>query len=34
MLMLQEFADWVTYTVLGLAQNSPLASSIDFFVYD
>lgn len=32
--MLQEFADWVTYTVLGLAQNSPLASSIDFFVYD
>jgi hypothetical protein len=34
MLMLQEFADWVTYTVLGLAQNSPLASSINFFVYD
>ncbi|MCX6682587.1 MAG: permease [Methanoregula sp.] len=32
--MLQEFADWVTYTVLGLGQNSPLASSIDFFVYD
>jgi len=32
--MLQEFADWVTYTVLGLAQNSPLASSINFFVYD
>lgn len=32
--MLQEFADWVTYTVLDLAQNSPLASSINFFVYD
>jgi len=32
--MLQEFADWVTCTLLGLAQNSPLASSVDFFVYD
>ena len=32
--LLQQFADWVSYTVLGLAQNSPLASSVNFFVYD
>jgi uncharacterized membrane protein YraQ (UPF0718 family) len=32
--MLQEFADWVTYTLLGLAQGTPLASSVNFFVYD
>ena len=32
--MLQGFADGVTYTVLGLAQSSPLASSVNFFVYD
>jgi uncharacterized protein len=31
---LQQFADWLTYAVLGLAQNSPLASSVNFFVYD
>jgi hypothetical protein len=32
--MLQEFADWVTYTLLGLAQGTPLASTVNFFVYD
>ena len=32
--MLQEFADWVTYTLLGLAQGTPLAASVNFFVYD
>jgi len=32
--LLQQFADWLTYAVLGLAQNSPLASSVNFFVYD
>jgi uncharacterized membrane protein YraQ (UPF0718 family) len=32
--ILQQFADWVTYTVLGLVQSSPLASSVNFFVYD
>ena len=32
--VLQLFADWVTYSVLGLAQGSPLASSVNFFVYD
>ncbi len=31
---LQQFADWVTYSVVGLVQGSPLASSVDFFVYD
>ncbi len=32
--VLQIFADWVTYGVLGLIRNSPLASSVNFFVYD
>jgi uncharacterized membrane protein YraQ (UPF0718 family) len=31
---LQLFADRVTYTVLGLVQGTPLASSVNFFVYD
>ena len=31
---LQLFADWVTSTILGLVQGSPLASSVNFFVYD
>jgi len=32
--ILQVFADWATYSVLGLAQGGPLASSVNFFVYD
>ena len=32
--ILQLFADWVTYTIFGLAPTTPLASSVDFFVYD
>jgi uncharacterized membrane protein YraQ (UPF0718 family) len=32
--VLQQFADWITYGVLGLIQNSPLASSVNFFIYD
>ncbi|HVP95068.1 MAG TPA: permease [Methanoregulaceae archaeon] len=32
--LLQLFADWITYSVLGIAQGSPLASSVDFFIYD
>ena len=32
--MLQEFADYVTYTLLGLPPSNPLASSVNFFVYD
>ncbi len=31
---LQLFADWVTYSLLGLAEGSPLASSVNFFVND
>ncbi len=31
---LQLFADWLTYSILGLVQNSPLASSVNFFIYD
>jgi len=31
---LQLFADWLTYPVLGLVPNSPLASSVNFFIYD
>jgi uncharacterized protein len=31
---LQLFADWLTYQVLGLVQGTPLASSVNFFIYD
>jgi uncharacterized membrane protein YraQ (UPF0718 family) len=31
---LQQLADWVTYSILGLVQGSPLASSVNFFIYD
>jgi uncharacterized membrane protein YraQ (UPF0718 family) len=31
---LQQFADWVTYSVLGLVQGTSLASSVNFFIYD
>jgi uncharacterized membrane protein YraQ (UPF0718 family) len=31
---LQTFADWATYTILGVVQGSPLASSVNFFIYD
>ncbi|MGA2914358.1 MAG: permease [Methanoregula sp.] len=31
---LQLFADWVTYSILGLMQGTPLASSVNFFIYD
>jgi uncharacterized membrane protein YraQ (UPF0718 family) len=31
---LQLFADWVTYSVLGLVQGTPLSSSVNFFIYD
>ena len=31
---LQLFADQVTYAILGLVQGTPLASSVNFFVYD
>jgi len=28
------FADWLTYSILGLVQGTPLASSVNFFIYD
>lgn len=31
---LQLFADWVTYTIFGLVPTTPMASSVNFFVYD
>jgi hypothetical protein len=31
---LQLFADWLTYSILGLIEGSPLASSVNFFIYD
>jgi uncharacterized membrane protein YraQ (UPF0718 family) len=31
---LQLFTDWVTYSVLGLIQGTPLSSSVNFFIYD
>ena len=31
---LQLFADWLTYTVLGMSPATPLGSSVDFFIYD
>jgi uncharacterized protein len=31
---LQLFADWLTYAVFGIVQGSPLASSVNFFIYD
>ncbi|MCX6699414.1 MAG: permease [Methanomicrobiales archaeon] len=31
---LQMFADWLTYVVLGMTAGSPLASSVNFFIYD
>ena len=31
---LQLFADWLTYSIIGLLQGTPLASSVNFFIYD
>ena len=32
--MIQTFADWLIYEVIGLSADSRLGSAIDFFVYD
>lgn len=32
--MLQQFADWLTYSLLGLETQSRVGSAIDFFFYD
>ena len=31
---LQVFSDWLTYSVLGIAADSPLGASVSFFLYD
>ena len=31
---LQLFVDWLTYSIFGLVQGSPPASSVNFFIYD
>jgi len=31
---LQLFADWITYGIFGITQADPLASSLNFFIYD
>jgi uncharacterized membrane protein YraQ (UPF0718 family) len=31
---LQLFADYVTYTLFGIAEGTPLGSTVDFFIYD
>lgn len=32
--MLQEFSDWVSYSVLGLAKDSQIGAAANFFIYD
>ena len=32
--MIQTFADWIIYEVIGLSADSRLGSALDFFVYD
>ncbi|WP_283388237.1 permease [Barnesiella viscericola] len=32
--MIQQFADWLIYSLLGLSADTPLGSSLNFFVYD
>ncbi|NLU04374.1 MAG: permease, partial [Methanothermobacter sp.] len=32
--MLQEFADYVTYNLMGLEPTSHLGSAVNFFIYD
>jgi uncharacterized membrane protein YraQ (UPF0718 family) len=33
-IMLQEFADWISYSVLGLAKDSQIGAAANFFIYD
>lgn len=32
--MIQQFADWLTYSVLGLSAETRLGAAVDFFFYD
>lgn len=33
-IMIEKFADWVTYTLLNLSPDSPAGSSVHFFIFD
>ena len=32
--MIQQFADWLTFSLLGLTPESPLGAALNFFLYD
>ena len=32
--MIQQFADWLVYGLIGLEQNSHVGAAVNFFVYD
>jgi uncharacterized protein len=32
--VIQQFADWLTYNIFGLAEHTKLADGINFFIYD
>ncbi|MFA5077139.1 MAG: permease [Candidatus Micrarchaeia archaeon] len=32
--MIQEFADWLTYSIFGLAKETQIGAAVNFFVYD
>ena len=32
--MIQDFADWLVYGIMGLQSGTPLGSAINFFFYD
>ena len=32
--MIQQFADWLFYGLIGLEQNSHVGAAVNFFVYD
>ena len=32
--MIQQFADWLTFSLMGLTPESPLGAALNFFLYD
>ena len=32
--MIQQFADWLVYGIMGLDSASPLGTAVNFFFYD
>ena len=32
--MIQQFADWLTFSLIGLTPESPLGAALNFFLYD